>query len=349
VRVLVSAAVLGLVASGLACVGNLPVKGAACPCPAGYCCGANDVCVELTTGLCTEGQAGVGAAAGHSPGGAGGQAGVAGASGAGGAHDAAVGASGASGADAASGAAGGSTVDGASGPDAAPDSALDEAPDVGSGAGDTGDTSADVRTLDVPCGPGSCPNGCCLDGRCVSGRATSECGTGGGSCRPCGGCEICSASGTCDIDPASSWDVVCVSAVLAPTLPNGQPWDPGNGADKPAPDPFCQLEEVANQVDSATGKSTNTIQDTYTPSWNFDVTPAGHPMPASKLLSTSAPWRIWVGDDDGCNATGCFGQEACEIDQPLPASALSTGQLTVQNRQSCLSFTVKFVCMSPPP
>jgi hypothetical protein len=85
--------------------------------------------------------------------------------------------------------------------------------------------------------------------------------------------------------------------------------------------------------------------NSFDPVWNYDVTPSGIPIKASDLMSTSKTWRLWIGDDDGCTARGCFGQEICEIDQPLTAGALIDGQVTHQNLMSCLSMTVKFVCV----
>jgi hypothetical protein len=197
------------------------------------------------------------------------------------------------------------------------------------------------------CGPKTCANGCCdATGKCVAGRTTDSCGHGGAACAPCGGCMLCNASGACDVDPSSTWDVVCVSAVVAPTQPNGQTWDPkSNGPNGPNPDPFCQFEMPANTTNPNQGASSPTIVDSFTPMWNYDVTPASGPIKASDLMSTAKTWRLWIGDDDGCTARGCVGQEICEIDQPLPASALVTGQLTRQNLASCISLTVKFVCM----
>ena len=158
---------------------------------------------------------------------------------------------------------------------------------------------------------------------------------------------LCSATGACDVDPASTWDIVCGSAVIAPTQPNGATWDPpGLGPNGTNPDPFCQFEMPAGTTNPNQGKSSPTIPDTFTPVWNYDVTPSG-PIKASDLMSTTKTWRLWIGDDDGCTARGCFGQEICEIDQPLPADALISGQLTKQHLMSCISMTIKFVCMSP--
>ncbi|HVU50069.1 MAG TPA: hypothetical protein VHL80_05255, partial [Polyangia bacterium] len=195
------------------------------------------------------------------------------------------------------------------------------------------------------CGPKSCANGCCdPTGKCITtARNNQRCGTGGAACAACGGCLLCNAaSGACDVDPSSTWDIVCGSASIKPTQPNGATWDPHTPtSDGTAPDPFCQFEMPANTTN---GASSPTLRDTFTPMWNYDVTPNGKAIKASDLMSTAKTWRLWIGDDDGCTARGCVGQEICEIDQPLEASAFTAGQVTRQNLGSCLSVTVKLVC-----
>jgi hypothetical protein len=194
------------------------------------------------------------------------------------------------------------------------------------------------------CGPKTCPTGCCdATGKCVAGRALSRCGNGGAACSTCGKCQLCNSSGVCDVDPSSTWDVICGEAVVAAKQPSGLTWDPQTGGpDGPAPDPFCEFEMPAGSLPD--GKVTVTLGDTYTPVWNYDVTPHAQPIKASDLMSSSKTWRLWVGDDDGCNAHGCVAQEICAITQPLTAGALLAGQLVHTNLASCISLTVNFVC-----
>jgi hypothetical protein len=167
-------------------------------------------------------------------------------------------------------------------------------------------------------------------------------GDGGGGCGPCQPCETCVA-GACKVDPASQWLVVCASAQLSMTPPTGPgtTWDPKNGAlGGTAPDPFCEFEMPAGAVTLATAGVTDTIVDSFTAMWGQTVSPAGKTVKASDLMSTTNTWRLWVGDDDGNGV----GQVACQIQQPLSANALHTGQLTVQNLGSCVSLTVQFLC-----
>ncbi len=130
------------------------------------------------------------------------------------------------------------------------------------------------------------------------------------------------------------------------TAPGGGPWDPHpSSSDGAQPDPFCEFEMPAGQVSPTTAGVTATLPDTFTPVWNTDVTPQKKGIKASDLMSSAGTWRLWVGDADGCTAKdGCVGQEICEVDQPLTAAALLTGQASYQNLMSCVSLTVKFVC-----
>jgi len=108
------------------------------------------------------------------------------------------------------------------------------------------------------------------------------------------------------------------------------------------PDPFCEFEMPPGSFVNA--KVSPTVTDSLSPVWSYDVTPSSQPIEAADLMSTSNTWRLWVGDDDGCNGRGCVGQEICEINQPVTAAVLKAGQLIAKNIGSCLSLSVKFVC-----
>jgi hypothetical protein len=293
---------------------------------------------DMTSGAAGAGGAGAGTA---------GMSGDAGTSGAAGEGVAGAGAAGVTGAAGVVGTAGmGAAGNGAAGMGAAGMGAAGMGV-AGTGAAGKGAAGMGAAGMGpAPCGPATCPTGCCgSDGHCVAGRTVDRCGSGGLACATCNNCELCSATGVCTINPSSDWGVVCDSAIVATSPPGGGTWDPHAGqVGGTAPDPFCQFEMPANTV-TGLAAATITDQDTFTPTWNETVLPAGKTVKASDLMSTSKTWRLWVGDDDGCTAqAGCVGAEICELDQPLPASALLTGQLVKQNVASCVSLTVSFVC-----
>jgi hypothetical protein len=226
--------------------------------------------------------------------------------------------------------------------------AMDTAPGTDGGAGD-GVAAADAggRTDgggDAIAGRDAIGGGDAIGAVDAAGAKDARDGGGGdgGACGPCQPCETCVA-GACKVDPASQWLIVCASAQLSMTPPTGPgtTWDPKSGAiGGTAPDPFCEFEMPAGAVTLATAGVTDTIVDSFTATWGQVVSPAGKTVKASDLMSTTTSWRIWVGDDDGNGV----GQVACQIQQPLSANALHTGQLTVQNIGSCVSLTVQFLC-----
>jgi hypothetical protein len=130
--------------------------------------------------------------------------------------------------------------------------------------------------------------------------------------------------------------------------PGGGPWDfPGEGGANP--DPFCQFEETEGVVDETAGVTT-TVVNSVTASWNLDdgtVTPLGGTVSAATLMSAQAPWLLWVGDED-CDFLGCFGEIACEIRPPMPASWLESGGFRIDNVSGCVSASFQLICESPP-
>jgi hypothetical protein len=197
------------------------------------------------------------------------------------------------------------------------------------------------------CGPSNCSNGCCNGTQCVRSRTQTFCGAGGAACKPCGRCELCTAAGACDINPDSNWTIVAVSVAVAAQPPRGGNWDPKVGmVGGTEPDPFCQFEMPAHSVSTDAAGVTDTVKDSHSANWNQTISPGGRFIKASDLMSTAKPWRIWVGDDDGCGVQGCVGEILCEIDQPLPASVLRAGQLVKQNYMSCDALTLSFVCQN---
>ena len=56
------------------------------------------------------------------------------------------------------------------------------------------------------CTPTNCSDGCCTDDLCIRiAHGHRNAARRAQSCAPCGGCQICSATGQCRIDPASRW------------------------------------------------------------------------------------------------------------------------------------------------
>jgi hypothetical protein len=214
----------------------------------------------------------------------------------------------------------------------------------GNGIGGSGGAGG---TASPTCSPTNCSNGCCDGDQCIRSHSVQQCGNAGAQCAPCANnCETCNDSGACDIKPSSDWTIVCEQAKVAMLTSSGMNWDPRSGAIGGIdPDPFCQFEMPTGSVTMATAGVTDTIVDSFTPVWNETITPMGKTVKAADLMSSSKTWRIWVGDDDGCTTKGgCVGQEICEVDQPLTAGALLSGQLVEKNLMSCLSLAVKFVC-----
>jgi len=195
------------------------------------------------------------------------------------------------------------------------------------------------------CSASTCPDGCCAQERCITQRTKNTCGTGGAACKPCGGCQTCGPSGACAVDPASRWTIVCSSAELTTEPPSGgNNWDPGNGElGGHNPDPFCQFETTADVVDTGAA-TTTTVLDSFTATWNQTVTPPGATISGATLLSPTARWQLWVGDDDGCDPSGCYGTLACSVTAPMQSTWLLNGGFTLMNVANCVALNVKLVC-----
>jgi len=138
----------------------------------------------------------------------------------------------------------------------------------------------------------------------------------------------------------SRWTITAVSAQLKPAN-----WDRLTGQiGGPLPDPFCEFENPAGNVSTATAGVTDTIVDTLDPTWNQVITPAGMTVSAATLMSVNPTWQIWVGDDDGCATPSCLADVACTYRQAITAAQLQAGQLVVNNLMSCNSLTLAFTC-----
>jgi hypothetical protein len=140
------------------------------------------------------------------------------------------------------------------------------------------------------------------------------------------------------LDPGSFWKVRCLSATIAGTKPNGDPWDAFTTANNAAPDPFCQLS-----LGQSVAAKTSILANTFMPAWNEWLTPQS-PLAASLLGSQAAPWSIQVVDDDG-STQGT--DPICSVSPTLPVTAFSTGSATFSDVGSCTSLSIGLECASP--
>lgn len=130
------------------------------------------------------------------------------------------------------------------------------------------------------CGSGTlCSAGACITvtqcdlscGASCSGAAGLPCGADGGTCAPCASGELC-AAGACVSASNTRWRLRAVSALVAPTRRNGDPWD-----DKSDPDP-----KLCANVGDAGQSCTLEVTDSFAPSWStlfppvFDAEQLGH-------------------------------------------------------------------------
>jgi hypothetical protein len=217
---------------------------------------------------------------------------------------------------------------------------------TGGGGVDAGPDGGDGGMI-TPCNPTTCPDGCCSGNSCVKARTARLCGTNGAACVDCGGCQMCNPMFQCRVDNASRWTIVAVSAQLSTSMSGGN-WDRSFGEiGGSQPDPFCEFENPAGSVNPANAGVTDTITDTLNPMWNTTITPVGVTVAASTLMANSPSWQIWVGDDDGCGGAVCIADVACTFRERITEPQLRSGQLVINNHQSCNSLTLKFVCANP--
>ena len=180
---------------------------------------------------------------------------------------------------------------------------------------------------------------------CVRDHTADHCGVGGVACAMCAHCFKCSASGSCDLDPVSTWNVVCGSATIDATTATGAAWDPNSGQGGPGgpgnstaslPDPVCEYLTGATLQ-----KQTATQTDTLTPVWNAVITPAA--SSAKTLMSTVTRWSVRIIDDD---ATGAFSSsdDICQVTPTLTADDFSAGQVTFDSVGRCAHLALQLVC-----
>jgi len=207
----------------------------------------------------------------------------------------------------------------------------------GAGAGGSG-------TGGASCGPTSCADGCCMEGTCVRGHTNDRCGMGGVACGACTHCFKCSSQGRCDLDPGSTWNVVCGSATIQSTSANGTVWDPqfgmggvgsGDFTGTP-PDPVCQF------LSGTTLQKQTAIQvDTLTPTWNTVISPGNSSV--KTLMSTASRWSVRIVDDDGGGAFS-LPEEICQVTPSPTAEDFSAGQLSFDSVGRCVHLSLQLVC-----
>jgi hypothetical protein len=187
------------------------------------------------------------------------------------------------------------------------------------------------------CDASTCPSGCCAGSVCVSSPDARQCGRGGAACHECEGCQRCSATGECELDPESHWELACISAQIESRPPDDFDWDPAFGAvGGRRPDPFCQFEMPPG---SGLG-ITSTVIDSLMPVWNQPLHPVGTTLRAGDLMAGGMPWIIWVGDEED-NARG---EIVCTMFQPMPLSAFEGSPFIRSNFGSCNVLTVQLTC-----
>jgi hypothetical protein len=174
-------------------------------------------------------------------------------------------------------------------------------------------------------------------------------------CTPaCGPCQRCTASHTCELDPASTWDLAAISAAVSPNDPNVHGavmnWDqPSGEIGGVLPDPFVELDFLTNAVLPV--GHTAPITDTLLPNWGALMPPTqsllnspGSPIHASDLMAGGRNWQIVVYDDDLDATTVPFGEELCPIFGPLTSADFLNGGFTRTNVESCFSVSIKLTC-----
>jgi hypothetical protein len=229
---------------------------------------------------------------------------------------------------------------------------------VGTGGATDGGTDAGAGGAGVDgSGVGGTPG--------VGGSGTGGMGMGGAPgvggmgpppvCTPaCGPCQRCAANHTCELDPASTWDLAAVSAAVMPDDPNVQGavknWDlPSGEIGGVLPDPFVELDFLTTAITPV--GHTAPIIDTLLPNWGALmpgtqalINPPGSPVRASDLMAGGKNWQISVFDDDIDASAVPFGETICELGGALTSADFLNGGFTRTNVGSCFSISIKLTC-----
>ncbi len=173
---------------------------------------------------------------------------------------------------------------------------------------------------------GGCPTGLtCVRGHCTcapncTGRTCGPDGCGG-TCAPgCGRGFQCGGSGSCEVNPASSWVVTVTRGTVAERNSTGATWDSLGGA----PDPFVCLTISGRQT------CTPEVTDTFAPVWNFAL-PAVTALSLQTAFVVSYSERDVVGAESICDA----------LSLPIDLPTFIAGGTTVSCRNGSWSFTLR--------
>jgi hypothetical protein len=165
------------------------------------------------------------------------------------------------------------------------------------------------------------------------------CGTNGVQCAACGSCFRCGTAKSCEPDPTASWNLICGSATIAPTKPNGTPWDTGISISSgPNPDPFCRLTTSDGRT-----RSSPVITDTLTPVWNANVTPTSGGGLTARMLSTAGSWTLTVYDQDS-TGIGTAMDFICSVSPAVTSAEFQSGTLSFSSVGSCNQLTLALTC-----
>jgi hypothetical protein len=158
----------------------------------------------------------------------------------------------------------------------------------------------------------------------------------GGGCAPC---FRCGATG-CEPEPQATWTVVCQSATIAATKPNGTVWDPSQKGTAQNPDGVCELS-----ID-IWSRSSTVVNDSLTPVWNANVTPTGASLSTTVLTSAMNRWTLTVLDQDTLGPNGTP-ETICTVSPHLTAADLANGSVTFSDVDSCHQLTIGVSCAMP--
>lgn len=178
----------------------------------------------------------------------------------------------------------------------------------------------------------TCTTGCCSGLGCQPGSAANACGNGGSACVDCGYGRSCGRTKACELDTASAWSFVVLSAVVPNRNKSGSTWDITNGA----ADPFVVV--YSSQGTSSHRGETSTKDNTHSPSWNEALIEG---VGAAEMLSNLS-FEIWdsdVGNDDLIGG--------CAI--KLTAASFTGAAQTVRCPATASTVEVKLVYRVSPP